>query len=218
MAYPIAYRVDGRGETVVFVKQGRYPVESAQLRLLRDHMRVVQIEPLGFGSSQRPAGHPAIHRQVLDVLDREGIGRFAVWGYSQGAAMAATVAVATDRVTALVAGGFSLLNRPTPARLDRLCENPRVPAAARAFWREFAAHDWWAELAAMSCPVLVYVGGADRQFASAVRRTRGWLVDHGTTVWELDGLDHRACDDEPDVSTRVVPAVTAWLDAVQPRG
>jgi pimeloyl-ACP methyl ester carboxylesterase len=173
---------------------------------------------LGFGGSQRPAVHPEIHRQVLDVLDREGIGRFAVWGYSQGAAMAATVAVATDRVMALVAGGFSLLNRPTPARLDWLCENPRVPAAARAFWREFAAHDWWAELAALACPSLVYVGGADRQFASAARRTRGWLLDHGTTVWELDGLDHRGCDDEPHVSTLVVPRVTDWLDAVHRRG
>jgi pimeloyl-ACP methyl ester carboxylesterase len=91
-------------------------------------------------------------------------------------------------------------------------------AAARAFWREFAAHDWWAELAAMSCPSLVYVGGVDRQFASAVRRTRRWLVDHGTTVWELDGLDHRGCDDEPHVSTLVVPTVTAWLDTVQRRG
>lgn len=111
--------------------------------------------------------------------------------------MAATVAVATDRVTALVAGGFSLLNRPTPARLDRLCENPRVPAAARAFWREFAAHDWCTEPAAMSCPTVMYVGGADRQFASAARRTRRWLVDHGTTVWELDGLDHRAPTSPP---------------------
>lgn len=43
---------------MVFIKQGRYPVESAQLRLLRDRMRVVQIEPLGFGGSQRPAVHP----------------------------------------------------------------------------------------------------------------------------------------------------------------
>jgi pimeloyl-ACP methyl ester carboxylesterase len=218
VAYPIAYRVDGDGETMVFIKQGRYPVESAQLRLLRDHMRVVQIEPLGFGGSQRPAVHPEIHRQVLDVLDREGIGRFAVWGYSQGAAMAATVAVATDRVMALVAGGFSLLNRPIPARLDWLCENPRVPAAARAFWREFAAHDWCTELAELSCPTLMYVGGADRQFASALRRTRRWLVDYGTTVWELDGLDHRGCDDEPNVSTLVVPRVTAWLDVIQQRG
>jgi hypothetical protein len=110
-------------------------------------------------------------------------------------------------VTALVAAA----TRPIPTRLARVDEDPRVPAGARAFWREFAARDRRAELAAMPCRGLVYVGGADREYALGVRRTRPWLIDHGVTVRECDRLDHRARDDEPAVSTRVVPAVTVWL-------
>ena len=46
---------------------------------------------------------------LLAVCDRVGLGGFSVLGYSLTAAMAASLARASDRVDALVAGGFPLL-------------------------------------------------------------------------------------------------------------
>ena len=67
---------------------------------------VIQVEPLGFGASDRPVDHPpiGINDQVLAVADREAVDRFIVWGYSQGGAKTAGIAQATPRVAAVVVG------------------------------------------------------------------------------------------------------------------
>lgn len=210
----ISYRVAGSGPALVLVKPHRYPKDYLQLRLLADRYQVIQVEPLGFGASDRPHNFPAagLHEQVLAVVDREAVGRFVVWGYSQGGAMAAAVAQASPRVAAVVAGGFSLATQPTDAWVDRMDREQRVPVAARTFWHQFKRFDWIEELAAMMRPRLLYVGGEDRVHAAGLRRTRASLADRGATVVEFDGLDHRACDCEPAVSTRIVPTVVGWLD------
>jgi pimeloyl-ACP methyl ester carboxylesterase len=212
--HDISYRVAGRGPALVLVKPHRYPKDYLQLRLLADRYQVIQVEPLGFGASDRPHRLPGagLHEQVLAVVDREAVDRFVVWGYSQGGAMAAAVARASPRVVAMVAGGFSLATQPTAAWVDRMDRQQRVPNAARTFWRQFKRFDWVAELAAMGCPSLLYVGGEDRVQAGGLRRTRASLADAGAIVVEFDGLDHRTCDREPAMSTRIVPTVVDWLN------
>lgn len=185
-----------------------------QLRLLSDRYQVIQVEPLGFGSSDRPQDYPdaGLHEQVLAVADREAVGRFVIWGYSQGGAMAAMVAQASPRVAGMVAGGFSLATEPGAAWVDRMERQQRVPVAARTFWRRFTRFDWVGELAAMGCPRLLYAGRDDRARAAGLRRTRASLTDGGAAVIEFDGLDHRTCNSEPAMSTRIVPAVASWLN------
>ena len=91
----VRYAVAGRGPAVVLLKKDRgsyVPFER-----LADRYTMVQIEPLGFGGSDRPANCPpgGVHEQVLRVCDQEDVAEFAVWGFSQGGAMACAVAQAT---------------------------------------------------------------------------------------------------------------------------
>ena len=199
---------------MVLVKSNRYPRDCRQLALLSGRYRVIQVEPLGFGASGRPHDYPraGLHEQVLAVADREAVGRFVVWGYSQGGAMAAMVAQASPRVAGMIAGGFSPATEPTAAWSARMEREQRVPAAARAFWQRFARFDWTEELAAMGCPRLLYAGQDDSTRAAGLRRTLASLTDGGATVVEFDGLDHRTCNDEPAMSARIVPAVAGWLN------
>jgi pimeloyl-ACP methyl ester carboxylesterase len=134
--HSIAYRVAGHvGATLLLVKPHRHPRDYPQLRLLAGRYRVIQVEPLGFGASGRPLDYPGagLHEQVLAVADHEAVDQFALWGYSQGGAMAAAVAQASPRVTALICGGFSLTTEPTAAWMNRMEREQRVPVAARVF-------------------------------------------------------------------------------------
>jgi pimeloyl-ACP methyl ester carboxylesterase len=116
----LRYAVAGRGRAVVLPKKDRgayIPFER-----LADRYTMVQIEPLGFGRSERPAGYPAggVHEQVLAVCDEEGVGDFAVWGFSQGGAMACAIAQATPRARLIVCGGFDVLRGLSDAWVARM--------------------------------------------------------------------------------------------------
>lgn len=213
--HDLRYRVAGRGPALVLVKPHRHPADYPQLRSMAGRYRVIQIDPLGFGASDRPGDHPwgGIHSQVFAVVEREVVDRFAVWGYSQGGAMAAAVARAGQRrVVAMIAGGFSLATQPTDAWMARTEREQRVPDAARIFWRHFKQFNWAEELAEMTCSRLLYVGGDDRVHVAGIRRTRAALERGGTTLAEFDGLDHQTCNREPALSAHVVPTVVDWLD------
>jgi pimeloyl-ACP methyl ester carboxylesterase len=214
----IAYRVAGQGPALVVLNNAR--VRTAYLTLLHllsDHFRVIQIDPLGTGASDRPRDYPygGVHDHVLAVIDQEEVETFAVWGYSKPGAMAATVAQATSRVAALIVGGFSLVRGgPSDARLARMDREQRVPAMDRAFWHWLKRFDWLDELAAMPCPKLVYFGSEDRTQGPGIRRSRAALTERGVTVIELDGLDHATCMAEPALSTLVRPTIVDWLATV----
>jgi pimeloyl-ACP methyl ester carboxylesterase len=211
--HDISYRVAGRGPAVVLVKPHRRPKDYPQLRILPDRYLTVQIEPLGFGASDRPREYPeaGLHEQIHAVLDQEMVDRFVIWGYSRGGAMAATVAQASPRVAAMVAGGFSLVTMPTDGQMARMDREQRVPVADRTLWHRYKRYDWLAELVGMRCPRLLYVGGDDRTFARGVRRTHGPLTAGGVTVIEFAGLDHQTGNEEPALSSRIVPTVIDWL-------
>lgn len=208
----VSFRIAGQGPTLVLVKPHRLPRDYPQLLLLADRYRVIQIEPLGFGDS--PAVHPppSVPDQVLGLADRLGVDRFAVWGYSQGGAMAAATAQATSRVTALVMGGFAPTSRPTDAWMARADRDQRIPQASRSFWHDFRRFDWLDELTTMQCPRLLYTGAEDRAQAPGLRRCRDRLTAAGATIIEFPGLDHRSCQAEPALSTHIVPRVVSWLE------
>jgi hypothetical protein len=69
--------------------------------------------------------------------------------------MAAAVAQPTSRAAALVAGGFSLLDRRAGGQLSRMERQQREPIASLAFWHWYSGFDWLSEFAAMRCPRLI---------------------------------------------------------------
>jgi pimeloyl-ACP methyl ester carboxylesterase len=212
------YRVAGSGPAMVLIRQNRVPANDRQLGLFTDRFTVFQVTPIGFGASERPAGYrPAegIAPHILAAVDQEGIDRFAVWGYSQGGAMAAVVANSSSRAVAMISGGNPLVGVPTPGTLRRLDKEPRLPVGAHAFWHWYAGHDWDRELTAMDCTKIIYFGSDDKP---VFRRKREQLIACGVDVHEFAGLDHRSCNDGPDFELRVVPTVLDCLSAAHPSG
>ena len=148
----IAYRVSGTGPALVLMKNNRRPPDYPVAELLSRRFRVLQIHPVGFGASDRPEGYDfgSIGEQVLAVLDHEGIDRFAVWGFSQPAAMSAVVARSTGRAAALVMGGFPPIGSPTDGEMRRMEREPRLPRPPLEFWRHHRSYDWHHELRCFS--------------------------------------------------------------------
>lgn len=90
--HAIRYSVAGDGRAVVLPKKDRH--DYVPFHRLADRYRTLQVEPLGFGQSDRPDPYPpyGVAEQILAVCDAEGIEEFAVWGFSQGGAMALRLA------------------------------------------------------------------------------------------------------------------------------
>lgn len=214
----IWYRIAGSGPALVLIRQNRVPAGDRQLGLFADRFTALRVTPIGFGASERPVDYrPAegIAPHVLAVLDQEGIDRFAVWGHSQGGAMAAAVARATPRAVAMIAGGHPLIGEPTPGTLRRMDGEPRLPIGAHAFWHWYANHDWDRELSAMTCTKIMYFGSEDRP---SLRRRREQMIACGVDVHEFAGLDHQTCDSGPEFERRVLPTVLGRLTEAHPSG
>lgn len=107
----IAYREAGAGHPVVVLHggwgYGAYPFDEAIAGLAPNH-RVIAPDRTGYGRSGRLADLPPdFHRRMAEetllVLDALGVGPVAAWGHSDGAVIAAWLALlAPERVTALV--------------------------------------------------------------------------------------------------------------------
>lgn len=140
----IAFDVTGAGPPLLLVP-GNMMARShwhavGYVERLAPSYRVIAVDPLGHGGSDRPHD-PAAYAlgAVVDhlalVLDALDVDRSLVWGYSRGAFLAATLARHhPHRVAALVCGG---LRYPSLRRYD-----PTGVAALRAgdwatFWTTF---------------------------------------------------------------------------------
>jgi pimeloyl-ACP methyl ester carboxylesterase len=128
----LAYDVtgDGRMPTVVLVPgammhRGRWHALGYVDRLARRY-RVVAMDPLGHGTSDKPAVPAAYDlvscaEHVVAVLDDLGVDRAAAWGYSRGGAIVATlVGHRPNRLWAAVTGGFGF--RETPPWSDDMID------------------------------------------------------------------------------------------------
>lgn len=101
----------GEGPAVVLLHggwgYGAYPYDGAAEALATSH-RVLAPDRVGYGRSDPVAAlprgfHVGMARETLAVLDALGIERAALWGHSDGAVVAAWIAVlAPDRVRAVV--------------------------------------------------------------------------------------------------------------------
>lgn len=215
----IAYRVAGHGPVLVLIKNDQRPRDFSAVAQLANRFRVVQVHPVGFGASDRPADYAfgSIDDQVLAVMDREQIERFAVWGFSQTACMAALVARSTQRAVALIAGGAELVGVPTDTTMRRLEREPRLPRASLEFWRAYRQFDWHHELKTMTQPKLVYIGTADGGWIR-VHRAQPVLTACGCHYVEFDGLDHDSAGLSADTHglERTVPSITGWLEQQLP--
>ncbi len=170
---------------------------------------------------------------LLRVADAAGFDRFAFWGFSWGGAAGLQLASRTDRLSALVCGGWPPLGGPYAEILQASREaaaNP--PAGVMAVLREPAQYAQWVTfyesvlnwpeaeaVARIACPRMAYAGSEGDptaghevpiSIASTIRDRRGELEAMGWCVTEIPGRDHSVCLDP----ATVVPLVRDFLDAV----
>lgn len=119
----IHYREYGQGKPLVFLHggwgYGVYPFD-AQIDALRREYRILIPDRSGYGRSSRVAGempvdfHNHAAEETIQVFDVLGIKRAVLWGHSDGAVIAAKIALrAPERCERLILEAFHLLkNKP----------------------------------------------------------------------------------------------------------
>lgn len=169
---------------------------------------------------------------LLSVATAAGFDRFAYWGYSWSGAVGLQLASRTDRLSALVIGGWPPLGAPYAGILRATRAKRSNPETASlvvlrskeqyAQWATYYAsmQDWReaAEVARLTCPRMVYFGaegdlveaGEPIPIASTIRAHRGELETLGWTVLEIPGHGHGVAM----AADAVVPPVRAFLDSV----
>lgn len=217
---------------------GSEAVLRGYLDRLTDRYRVLLIDYPSIGRSLDIPPHALTVERVcadlLGVATAAGFGRFAFWGYSWSGAVGLQLASRTDRLSALVVGGWPPLGAPYADILEvtrRRAANPEPSslvvlrdAAQYAQWTTYyESTGSWSdenEVTAVRCPRMVYYGargdlveaGLPLRIASTIRSQRTRLETLGWRVAEIAGFGH-------DVAVHpehVVPPVRAFLDEVVP--
>ncbi len=113
--YQLNYIVEGDGPPLVLIpgltQSLQRWVERGYVEHFAHLFRVIAVDPLGHGESDKPHTADAYQMadcalDVLAVLDAEGVREAHVWGYSRGARIGNTLATLyAERVTSLIIGG-----------------------------------------------------------------------------------------------------------------
>jgi pimeloyl-ACP methyl ester carboxylesterase len=213
-------------------------VLDGYLDRLTDRYRVLRVDYPSIGGSRDIAPQDLTADRVcadlLAVATAAGFDRFAYWGYSWGAAVGLQLAARTDRLSALVLGGWPPLGAPYEGILQatRLKQPDPEPSSLKVLRSKAQYRQWetwyasmldWPEaesVARIQVPKMVFFGGEGDlveagipiRIASIIREQRSTLEGQGWVVREHAGQGHGVCM-APEL---VVPPVRAFLDAVVP--
>jgi pimeloyl-ACP methyl ester carboxylesterase len=198
---------------------------------LRDRYRVLVMDypnlTPGVGKTAPiPAEEFTADRVAADLLrvaDAAGFDRFAFWGFSWGGVIGLQLAARTDRLTALVCGGWPPLGAPYADMLTitrMMAAAPDLTVRVDQFATFYESIQGWPEEAlSLDCPKLTFIGADDEMaypdgitlhLASTIRDRRPELEARGWEVVEVPGKDHGLFTD-PETA---VPVVREFLDRV----
>jgi len=211
-------------------------------RLVALGRRVLVVDPLGHGGSDRPHDPgaykwPEVALDIVATMDAAGVAQATLWGFSRGAALAASATIeAPARVVGLILGAGGDLSDTPPIALS-----PAIEALLAGDWAAFFAtpggsiyadatrryHErvndprafgaalagrrlfpYDIDLGQISAPSLVYSGSEDEPDLD--RRTARAL---GVELHELPGLDHRTGLSATDRVMAVVEPLLVALPA-----
>jgi pimeloyl-ACP methyl ester carboxylesterase len=212
------------------------PVYDGYVGPLKDRFSLILVDYPGIGNSRDIAPEELtadrVCNDLLSVASAAGHERFAYWGYSWGGAAGLQLAARTDRLSALVIGGWPPLDAPyanilaaSRRKIGHVEPSSRVILRNDDQYRQWSIYyasmiDWdeAASVSAIKCPRFGYFGGngdlveADLpvKIASAFRANRTGLEAMGWEIAEFPGRGHDVCMD----AALVVPPVAAFLDRV----
>jgi len=217
---------------------GSRTVLDGYLDRLADRYRVLLVDYPAIGGSRDIAPDPLTADRacadLLGVATAAGFDRFAFWGYSWSGAVGLQLADRTDRLSALVIGGWPPLDAPYEGILlasERKAAAPepsslvvlRSPAQYLQWSQYYRSMGDWPEaeaVARIACPRMVVFGGdgdlveagVPIDIASTIRGSRDRLEALGWHVCEIPGHGHGVAL-HPEM---FVPPVREFLDAVLP--
>jgi pimeloyl-ACP methyl ester carboxylesterase len=191
---------------------------------LTDRYRVVVIDA-AFITDNSPANIASftadrVCADILAVADAAGVDRFAWFGFSFGGVAGLQLASRTNRLSALVCGGWPPLGGQYAETLayteEEAAQGRTTPALT--FYRSIRS---WPEREAVSkltCPRLAFAGNEDEFVAGPAKMRIGPLVaEHraelqrmGWTVQLIDGFGH-GLGGRPDV---IMPILGRFLDPI----
>ncbi len=213
-------------------------MQGGYLSRLTDRYQVLLVDHPNIGQSRETQPQELTADRVcsdlLSVATAAGFDRFAYWGYSWSGAVGLQLAARTDRLSALVIGGWPPLGAPYAGILQAtLAKQANPEPSSMTILRNKAQYTQWehyyrsmlhwpeaASVAAMACPKMVYFGadgdlieaGTPIRIASIIREHRATLQSQGWQVLEIAGQGHGVCA----IPELVVPPVRSFLDAVLP--
>ncbi|MCX7041117.1 MAG: alpha/beta hydrolase [Gammaproteobacteria bacterium] len=212
------------------------PVLDGYLSRLTDRYRVLLVDYPSIGASCDIAPEQLTAERVcgdlLTVATAAGFERFTYWGYSWGGGVGLQLASRSDRLKALVIGGWPPIGGPYKEIADAAQRKQHEPeASSMMVLRNKAQYTQWihynrsvqhgwneaAALAAMrAMPKFVFHGelgdlveaGIPVPIASLIRNNAATLRRLGWELMEVPAVGHEACM-KPEL---FVPAVRAFLD------
>lgn len=241
----VYYEVHGEGQAVMIglplmashgeiFGEAMMPLFEGYLAPLKDRHALILIDYPSIGKSRDIAPEDLTADRVcsdlLSVATAAGHERFTYWGYSWSGAVGLQLASRTDRLSALVIGGWPPLGGPYANILEAARRKiGNVEAGSRvilrnddqyrqwsAYYQSMIGWDEAASVAAIRCPRLGYFGGDGDlveaglpvNIASAFRANRARLEELGWEIEEFPRRGHDLCMD----AALVVPRVAAFLD------
>lgn len=205
----------------LFVLKSTYPRQARFYDGFLENYRVVEMfypAPNVLASADAFTAD-RVCADILELADRLEIDRFAWYGYSWGAVVGLQLASRTDRLTALVEGGWPPLGAPYKEMVTIAEAGPKH---ILAFYKSI--RDWpeWEAVSKITCPRMVFAGRNDEFVAAgfpfrigqAVSDARGELESLGWVVRMVDDVGHEL-GGRPDV---VVPLVREFLAPYLQRG
>jgi pimeloyl-ACP methyl ester carboxylesterase len=197
------------------------------LERLQRHHSVLIVEPRGYGRGAKLAAEAytadMLAYDLLQACTEAGFERFSVFGYSLTGAVAAWLATVSDRVDAVVAGGFPLAGdyRPILEMVEQgaaaAAADPATKdqtpdfdiSAAVAFYRRIAALPPGA-LIDIPCPLFGFWGGGDGVVDDFIglENQRAAFTERGLPFRTLGSYGHDETLEHLDL---VLPDVADWL-------
>ena len=217
---PITGRKDGASDPVAVLRQG-------YLDRLVDRYRVVVMDypPIGAEAAAVVGSFnpDRVCADILAVADATGADRFAWYGYSWGGAVGLQLAARTDRLSALVCGGWPPIGvsyREMTVAAEWLARQATVPETQLmvTFYRALERWQDEAAVATFRCPRMAFAGrddvittvGVTTRIGPLLAERRGNLERMGWTVRLVDNFRHELFT-RPDL---VVPMLREFLDPI----
>jgi hypothetical protein len=204
-------------------------VRSGYLDRLTDRYRVIVMDypPIGSDAVARaPAFTPAnVSADILAVADSAGVERFVWYGYSIGAVMGLQLAIRTNRLTALICGGWPPLGAPYKQMVSISETGLKQGVGRPEIITYYKALQEWDERSAVSkltCPRMAFAGRDDvipafghiTSIGPTVAEHREELERMGWKVQLVYGFKHDLFN-RPEI---VVPLIREFLDPLLLRG